>query len=126
MMSIMRESETSPWRLFAVFAIAGLVLFCLPFPYYIWSLLSGSLQPEVEWYAGGYSHGPWRWEFPGMYIVLLPLYSLFFGAPAVLIAGLVRAFRRRSHLMALASAILCAAFLGMFYFQATTLFWTID
>ncbi len=114
-------------RKFAARAIIfAIVVFAIPFPYYWWALSTGSLPPEAEWWAKGTNHGPWRWEFPGMALVLLPLYALILGAPAVVLYGLFRAIRE-SRLVPLAASVAAASvFVLLAWVQGSTLFWTID
>jgi len=114
-------------RKFAARAITfGIVVFAIPFPYYWWSLSTGSLPPEAEWWAQGTNHGPWRWEFPGMALVLLPLYALILGAPGVVLYGLFRAIRGAGPVPLAISLGMASLFIFLAWVQGSTLFWTID
>ena len=106
--------------------LVACVLFVIPFPYYWWSLSTGSIPPEAEWWAQGTNHGPWRWVFPGMALVLLPLYALFFGGPAVVAVALFKSIRATQWWPLLVSVPVAAIFLALAYAQASVLFWTID
>jgi hypothetical protein len=100
--------------------------FVIPFPYYWWSLWSGGLLPEAQWWAQGTNHGPWRWALPGMALVLLPLYTLSLGSAAVLVYGAFKSFRVKTAVPVFAALPIAAAYLILAFLFASQLFWTID
>jgi hypothetical protein len=105
--------------------LAALIVFSVPFPYYLLSRSLGWLPSAAEWWAQGTNHGPWRWEWP-MALVLLPLYAL----PLLGLLAFVRelAFAVRARRLARIPLALCvgAAFFALAYIQGSVVFWTVD
>ena len=122
----MRDDAIAQWRPFLKWLLVGLVLLAIPYPYYWWSQHTGTLPAEADWYGGGRNHGPWRWEFPGMYLVLVPLYSLFLGIPVAIGASIWRAWRESFPVLVFGGIVVGMFYYGLFHVLASTLFWTID
>ena len=110
---------------FKVWSGIGVMSFLLPYPYYWYSRASGKLLSEDEWWNQGINHGPWRWEWP-MATILPFMYLLFFGAGVLLLVGMWQSVRTKLFTPVLSYTVLASIYLGLFYVQASTLFWTID
>jgi hypothetical protein len=105
--------------------VAALVLFAVPFPFYAWSRATGALPSESEWWARGVNHGPWRWELP-MALVIIPMYLLPAAAIVAVGLGVIWSSKQRRGAPIGLALVQAAVFVGLFYAQASLLYWTID
>jgi hypothetical protein len=107
-----------------LYFVLGLVFFLIPYPFYFWSLATGRIDAEGDWWARGMTHGPWRQEWESAF-VLIPIYVLLLGALVLAVSAVATAFKWRQlkRLWTLGAVACCyVAFLAV---QAITVYWTI-
>ncbi len=97
------------------------ILFLLPFPIYLVAMYGGYLPDRDEWFSHS-NHGPWRWELPGLFIVMPLLILSVFTLVSGTIYFLVR--KRFSDILRLIFLLLTQVLL--LRIQAYYLFWTVD
>jgi len=101
--------------------LISFAVFIFPFIYYYISKITGNLPDPEGWFRAT-NHGPWRWEFPGMFIIfpfqiLIPI-TIFFGIKNTIVSK-----RLTILLFMLATLTLQVIYAAA---QAKWLFWTID
>jgi hypothetical protein len=101
--------------------LSAVVLFVLPFPFYLLASYQGSLPDPVKWYQST-NHGPWRWELPGFTIVI-PLVLLFLVA---IITGGIRFAMKRNTVDLIRLTALLISIIIFIKIQTHYLFWLID
>lgn len=108
-----------------VYFAIGLSLFAAPYPFYFWSLATGRLVAEQEWFARGMSHGPWRREWESA-LVLLPTYILLLGALVLTVSAVALAFKWREprRLLAMGGVALC--YVAFLVILSHTVYWTVS
>lgn len=112
------------YRSAMIYLATGLAFFIVPYPFYFWSLASGRLAGEDEWWARGMTHGPWRGEWESAF-VLIPIYVLMLGALMLAVAAIATAFKWRQLRRFWALGAVACCYVGFLAVQAATVYWTI-
>jgi hypothetical protein len=121
---ILLQDVPARYRVAMVYWLIGVGFFLVPFPFYFWSLATGRLAAEEEWWSRGMTHGPWRQEWESAF-VLIPIYVLLLGALMLAVAAVATAFKWRQPRRLWTLGIVACSYLAFLAIQATTVYWTI-